>query len=115
MGARLSAAADAASAKHAQAVAEGKGLAALQALEAQLAPVAAAGAEAPPAEGAEGTPAGVLSSKHKVHHLTGSCFKIAQLFLRCCAVLALWSGAVCLQCSCLTYLSSGCRRGHLVR
>ena len=75
MGARLSAALDAASAKHAQAVAEGRGLAALQALEAQLAPAAAAGAEAPAAEGAEGAPAGVLkldawslSSLRLTHH-----------------------------------------------
>lgn len=60
VGACLSTALAAASAKHAQAVAEGKGLAALQALEAQLAPVPAAGAEAPPAEGTEGGATGVL-------------------------------------------------------
>ena len=60
VGACLSTALATASAKHAQAVAEGKGLAALQALEAQLAPVPAAGAEAPPAEGTEGGATGVL-------------------------------------------------------
>ena len=99
VGARLSAALDAASAKHAQAVAEGAGLAALQALEAQLAPAAAAGAGAPAAEGADGTPAGALMSKRNLRRLTGSCCKIALLFLRGLCSSCIWSSVVLLAVS----------------
>ena len=83
--ARLSAALAAASAKHAQAVTESKGLAALQAMEAQLALVTAARAEQPAAKGAEGPLAGelrldasTLSSHWLRHH---SCSVMSETLL----------------------------------
>ena len=104
VGARLSSALNAASARHEQAAAEGRGLAALQALDAQLAPVAAAGAEAPAAEGGEGTPAGALNLDAYVSYgFTASCIVAALLCLRPVGCSCIWSSAVCLQCCCLAY------------